>query len=76
MILPLFAFTTILAWSYYGEKAVEYLFGEKHGKKFKPANESEATQAETAIKNGKPVVKEVKKSITKSHALPPFTTST
>ena len=25
-ILPLFAFTTILAWSYYGEKSVDYLF--------------------------------------------------
>lgn len=28
-ILPLFAFTTILSWSFYGEKAVEYVFGEK-----------------------------------------------
>lgn len=26
IILPLFAFTTILAWSYYGKKAAEYLF--------------------------------------------------
>ena len=26
IIVPLFGFTTILAWSYYGEKAVEYLF--------------------------------------------------
>ncbi len=25
-MLPLFAFTTILAWSYYGEKSVDYLF--------------------------------------------------
>ena len=35
VILPLFAFTTILAWSYYGEKAAEFLFnkfGEKAGK--------------------------------------------
>lgn len=35
IILPLFAVTTILAWSYYGEKATEFLFswtGEK-GKK-------------------------------------------
>ena len=35
IIIPLFAFTTILAWSYYGEKSIEYLFrktGEK-GKK-------------------------------------------
>ncbi|MCQ2416900.1 MAG: sodium:alanine symporter family protein [Oscillospiraceae bacterium] len=27
LILPLFAFTTIIAWSYYGEKAVEFCFG-------------------------------------------------
>lgn len=27
--LILFAFTTLLGWSYYGEKCVEYLFGEK-----------------------------------------------
>ncbi len=35
IILPLFAFTTIVAWSYYGEKAVEFLFrrfGDKVGK--------------------------------------------
>lgn len=32
IIIPLFAFTTILAWSYYGEKSVDFLFrktGEK-----------------------------------------------
>lgn len=27
VILPLFAFTTIIAWSYYGEKAIEFCFG-------------------------------------------------
>lgn len=27
--LILFAFTTLIGWSYYGEKCVEYLFGEK-----------------------------------------------
>ena len=35
IILPLFAFTTILAWSYYGEKATEFTFkwlGEKGSK--------------------------------------------
>jgi len=35
VILPLFAFTTILAWSYYGEKAAEFIgarFGEKGAK--------------------------------------------
>ncbi len=31
VILPLFAFTTILAWSYYGQKAAEYLFNNKKG---------------------------------------------
>ena len=28
IIIPLFAFTTILAWSYYGEKAVGFCFGK------------------------------------------------
>ena len=32
-ILPLFAFTTIIAWSYYGEKAVEFCFGRLSDKK-------------------------------------------
>ena len=32
IILPMFAFTTILAWSYYGRKAAEYLFGSKRAK--------------------------------------------
>lgn len=27
--LSLFAYTTIIAWAYYGEKCIEYLFGEK-----------------------------------------------
>ncbi|MBR2590482.1 MAG: alanine:cation symporter family protein [Clostridia bacterium] len=27
IILPLFAFTTVIAWSYYGEKAVDFCFG-------------------------------------------------
>ena len=29
VILPLFAFTTILAWSYYGQKSTGYLFGRR-----------------------------------------------
>ena len=29
IVLPLFAFTTILGWSYYSERCVQYLFGEK-----------------------------------------------
>ena len=32
IILPVFAFTTIIAWSYYGEKAAQYLFGMKNAK--------------------------------------------
>ena len=51
---------------------------EKDGKKFKPANQAEADEVENAIKaaNGAFTVKQVKKTDTKSHALPPFTTST
>ncbi len=29
IMLPLFAFTTILAWSYYGQQSVRYLFGKR-----------------------------------------------
>lgn len=29
IILPLFAFTTIVSWEYYGEKGIEYIFGSK-----------------------------------------------
>ena len=32
VILPLFAFTTIIAWSYYGEKAIEFCFGKTSDK--------------------------------------------
>ncbi|MBQ1353241.1 MAG: alanine:cation symporter family protein, partial [Ruminococcus sp.] len=35
IILPLFAFTTIIAWSYYGEKAIEFCFGWVSEKKRK-----------------------------------------
>ncbi len=61
-----------------GEKSVTFkaMLEEKNGKKFKPSNEEEAILAEYAVKNNPIVVKEVKKSVTKSHALPPFTTST
>lgn len=33
IILPLFAFTTVLAWSYYGEKAVDFCFHHMSEKK-------------------------------------------
>ncbi len=32
IIMPLFAFTTILAWAFYGEKAIEFLCGRKSAK--------------------------------------------
>ena len=32
LIIPLFAFTTILAWSYYGEKSVDFLFRKRGDK--------------------------------------------
>ena len=35
IILPLFAFTTVLAWSYYGEKAVDFCFRHMSEKKRK-----------------------------------------
>ena len=35
VMLPLFAFTTILAWAYYGEKATEFCFGNFNVKKRK-----------------------------------------
>lgn len=35
VILPLFAFTTVIAWSYYGEKAIEFCFGKVSEKKRK-----------------------------------------
>ena len=52
------------------------LLSEKAGKKFKPKNaeENEAVRAEL---DGKPyIVSEIKKSVAKSHAPAPFTTST
>ena len=52
------------------------LLSEKGGKKYKPSNKEE-TDALLAAIDGKPyTVKEVKKSVTKSHAPAPFTTST
>jgi AGCS family alanine or glycine:cation symporter len=33
--LILFAFSTILGWSYYGEKSIEYIFGEKAVKPYR-----------------------------------------
>ena len=35
IMLPLFAFTTILSWAYYGEKSFEFIFGNKYSIIFK-----------------------------------------
>ncbi len=48
----------------------------KNGKKFKPSNQTEAQEVYNACVNGKFIVSDVKKGVVKSHALPPFTTST
>ncbi len=49
---------------------------EKNGKKFKPSSKKEADAALESINAGEFIVKDVKKSVVKSHPLPPFTTST
>lgn len=51
---------------------------EKNGKKYKPSNEAEALEVVAAIEKASGLFKVtgVKKTDTKSHALPPFTTST
>lgn len=48
----------------------------KGDKKFKPKNAEESEQAENTIRLNGVTVEEVKKTVTTSHALPPFTTST
>ena len=35
MSVLLFAFSTIISWSYYGERCFTYLFGEKHSMTYK-----------------------------------------
>lgn len=52
------------------------LLADKNGKKYKPANEKQATETETELKNSEFKVKSVKKSVIKSHAPAPFITST
>ena len=52
------------------------LLTDKNGKKYRPSSEAEANEVYNAAENNPFIVKEVKKGITKTHALPPFTTST
>ncbi len=49
---------------------------EKNGKKFKPSSKAEADAALAVVNSSDFIVKDVKKSVVKSHPLPPFTTST
>ena len=68
-------------WNVYGDftdgkQTFKALLTEKKGKKFKPSDLSEAEKVMSDLVNGKNVVSEVKRTLIKTHALPPFTTST
>ena len=52
------------------------LLGERAGKKYKPSDKEEADEVLRAIEGNPFIVKDVKKSLAKSHAPAPFTTST
>ncbi len=59
-----------------GKSSFKVLLVEKNGKKYKPANAEEATAVENYLLGATFTVKEVKKSLIKSHAPAPFITST
>ncbi|MBQ2908709.1 MAG: type I DNA topoisomerase, partial [Clostridia bacterium] len=68
-------------WNVYGEfgdkkQSFKALLCEKNGKKYRPLTQTEAQKAFDKIANGAARVSELKKTVTKTHALPPFTTST
>lgn len=52
------------------------LLTDKNGKKYKPTSAQEAEETYNAVINAPFIVKDVKKGVSKAHALPPFTTST
>lgn len=52
------------------------LLSEKNGKKYKPSNAEEAEKVENELENSQFKVKNVKKTVVKSHAPAPFITST
>ncbi len=52
------------------------LLAEKNGKKYKPTCKEEADQVESELKASDFIVKNVKKTVAKSHAPAPFITST
>ena len=58
------------------EQPFKVLLVEKKGKKYKPSCEEEAKAVEEELKNSDFIVKNVKKSLVKSHAPAPFITST
>lgn len=60
----------------YGKQKFQALLCEKDNKKYKPKNQKEADEVLAYIKKVPSVVGEVKKTCLKTHALPPFTTST
>lgn len=49
---------------------------DKNGKKYKPTSAQEAEETYNVVINAPFIVKDVKKGVSKAHALPPFTTST
>lgn len=59
-----------------GKSAFKVLLTEKNGKKFKPANSEQAMQVEQELKASDFYVKNVKKTVVKSHAPAPYITST
>jgi len=68
-------------WNIYGEfstnkQTFKALLIEKAGQKFRPSCEKEAQEVYDKVVKGQAKVGEIKKTLTKAHALPPFTTST
>lgn len=59
-----------------GGVTLKALLVEKNGKKFKPSSEAEAIAAEQAVTSVDAMISDVKKTVAKSHAPAPFTTST
>ncbi len=59
-----------------GKSVLSAVLVEKGGKKYKPTGKEEADRAENEILGSPVYVSDVKNTTTKSHAFPPFTTST
>ncbi len=68
-------------WNVYGEfsnekQSFKALLTEKAGEKYRPSSKEEAEKVYNELLTGRAKVAEIKKTLTKAHALPPFTTST